>query len=164
MNRRNLSPKEERIIHPWIALIGLAVGILLLLITCLIVMIIRINAPQNSSPTAVVRYIPAPTFTQTISPQNIHAQETDPPLSLGENLKIGVHIRVQGTGGDGLRLRSMPGLSGEIKYLVKDGEELIIDDGPKEIDDYTWWHVTSTTDSAVSGWGVSDYMAAITNP
>ncbi len=164
MNQRYVRSNKERIIRPWVVLSGVVFGFILLIITCLLVVVFRTNSSTTVHPTAIVRQIPAPTATQTPSSQNSDLQATVTTLPPGQNLSIGSNIRVEGTGGDGLRLRSIAGLSGEIKYLVKDGEELIIDDGPKEIDGYTWWHVKSSTDSTISGWGVSDFMVFIQKP
>lgn len=164
MNQNHISLKNERIIRPWVVISGLVISIILLTITCLSVVLFRTVTSSAVDPTAVVRYIPAPTSTQTPLPQNSETQATATTLPPGENLSLGISIRVEGTGGNGLRLRSTAGLSGQIVYLVKDGEDLIIDDGPKEIDGYTWWHVKSLTDSKISGWGVADYMINIQNP
>jgi hypothetical protein len=164
MNKRSVSSNNERIIKPWVVLSGAAVGILLLISTCLIVILFRGAPTSTMHPTAIVRYIPAPTATQTPLSQNSSDLATATSMPPGENLAIGSNIRVEGTGGDGLRLRSSAGLQGQIKFLVKDGEELIIDDGPKEIDGYIWWHVKSLTDETIAGWGVADYMIFIVKP
>jgi hypothetical protein len=164
MNQRSISSKIERLIKPWVILCGLVVTILLLISSCLLVIFIRSDLSSAIKPTANVRFIPAPTATQTPLSQNSAGQATMTALPPGENLSIGSYIRVEGTGGDGLRLRSTAGLTGQIEYLVKDGEELIIDDGPEEMDGYTWWHVKLISEEKVSGWGVADYMINIQKP
>ncbi len=166
MNRQNFvrKKKEVHVIRPWVLLSGFVIGVVLLGLTCLLMVVFRPDSSQSLSPTAVVRVIPAPTMTPTISAQSPELSSSETTLSPGQNLEKGRHIRVVGTGGDGLRLRSSAGLAGEIKFLIKDGEELIIDDGPQEEDGYTWWHVQLLTDETVSGWGVSEYMEAIQTP
>ncbi len=161
MNKRSISPNNERIIKPWVVIFGLAVSVVLLISTCLVAVLFRGNSNSLIQPTAIVRYISAPTATPTSLPQDSSTQGTATSLPPGENLAIGSYIRVEGTGGDGLRLRSAAGLNGQIKFLVKDGEELVIDDGPKEIDGYVWWHVKSPTNETTAGWGVADYMVNI---
>jgi len=164
MNKKRISIKNEKILRPWVILAGLVIGMILLSITCLSVVLFSNQSPTPENPTAVVRYIPAPTVTQTLVSQNIENQSTATSLPPGENLTIGSNIRIEGTGGSGLRLRSAAGLSGQIKHLIHDGEEMIIDDGPNEIDGYIWWHVKSSTDATISGWGVADYMVNISKP
>lgn len=164
MYQKHTSLKNERIIRPWVVISGVVIGIILLVITCLSVVLFRTQPSSPENPTAVVRYIPAPTATQTPSAQNSEMQATATSLAPGENLSLGSRVRVEGTGGSGLRLRSTAGLNGKIEYLIHDGEELIIDDGPKEIDGYTWWHVKSSTNSTISGWAVADYMVNIQSP
>ncbi|MBN1537016.1 MAG: hypothetical protein JW908_09815 [Anaerolineales bacterium] len=164
MNQRRIAFRDKRIIRPVVLFGGVLVSIILLIISCLLVVLLRNQVTIPENPTAVIRYIPAPTATQTMLPLETSPDVLATDMPPGENLRVGVNIRVQGTGGDGLRLRSMAGLNGKVEFLVKEGAELIIDDGPKSIDGYTWWHVKSSTDTKISGWGVANYMVFIQKP
>lgn len=164
MNHRKTSTKNERIIRPWVIIAGVGISIFLLISTCLSVYLFNSQSPLAENPTAMVRYIPAPSATHTPVLQNSEIQLTATSLPPGQNLSIGSSVRIEGTGGSGLRLRSEAGLNGRIQYLIHDGEEVIIDDGPEEIDGYTWWHVRSPNDTTISGWGVANYMVKIQNP
>jgi hypothetical protein len=76
----------------------------------------------------------------------------------------GGFVQVIGTGGDGLRLRSEPGLNGEIRYLGLESEIFRVDDGPTMLDGYTWWLLVAPYDETVRGWAVSNYLKSVPNP
>jgi len=53
--------------------------------------------------------------------------------------------------GNNLRLRSTPALSGETLTWLKQGEHIIVLDGPEEADEYLWWYV-QVVESGKEGW------------
>ena len=53
--------------------------------------------------------------------------------------------------GHNLRLRSTPALSGETLKWLKQGEHIIVLDGPEEADEYLWWYV-QIVESGKEGW------------
>ena len=53
--------------------------------------------------------------------------------------------------GHNLRLRSTPSLSGETLKWLKQGEHIIVLDGPEEADEYLWWYV-QIVESGKEGW------------
>jgi hypothetical protein len=79
-------------------------------------------------------------------------------------IAIGAHVQIQGTGGDGLRLRSEPGLNGEILLLGSESEVFRVADGPVDTDGYTWWHLVGPFDETRQGWAVSNYLVVVQNP
>ena len=55
---------------------------------------------------------------------------------------------VTGTGGDGLRVRPEAGLSQGVRFLAGEGEMFQVQDGPVEIDGYTWWYLVKSEDTS----------------
>ncbi len=116
--------------------------------------------------TAVLEIIPAPpsyfeTATQSAAPPN--SEPTVPPPPAGE-FGIGAYVQVTGTSGDGLRLRSEPSLKSDVLMLASEAEVFKLDDGPVNVDGYTWWHLVGPFDNTRLGWAVVNYLAVVQQP
>jgi hypothetical protein len=85
------------------------------------------------------------------------------PPAAGD-IVIGDYVQVTGTGGDGVRLRSDPGLNGTILFLGLEAEVFQVSDGPRQVDGYTWWFLVAPYDNSVRGWAVANYLAEVQNP
>ena len=77
---------------------------------------------------------------------------------------VGAYVQVTGTGGDGLRLRDQPGLNGNVLLVASEAEVFRLEDGPVEMDGYTWWSLIGPFDETRRGWGVANYLEIIQNP
>ncbi|MDH3943771.1 MAG: SH3 domain-containing protein [Anaerolineae bacterium] len=122
---------------------------------------------EAGPPTAVLTVIPwdtstpLPTATSTASPfESDGAAATLAPGELG----IGSLVQIVGTNGEGLNIRSAPGLSSEVFFLGYDAEVFIVSDGPVEMDGFTWWYLVTPVDESRSGWAAATYLAVIENP
>jgi len=127
----------------------------------------RQEQPTAASGTAVLYIIAAPSPTPlapivSTTPSPTPTQVTDNPIS--STITVGTYVQITGTGGDGLRLRSEPGLSGMVRFLAIDGEVFQVMDGPIELDGYTWWLLQAPYDPNVQGWAVADFMIVVQNP
>lgn len=65
---------------------------------------------------------------------------------------------VYGTGGVGLNLRDEPG--GEVAFIAKEGERVLVIDGPQFFNGKEWCQVRSTGQSSAFGWAVMDFLIA----
>jgi hypothetical protein len=74
----------------------------------------------------------------------------------------GTLVEINGTGGDGLRLREKPGLNENVRFVALESEVFLIKDGPQEAGDYTWWLLEAPYDSKIQGWGVANYLTPVT--
>ena len=74
---------------------------------------------------------------------------------------IGYPVVIINTGGDGLRIRNVPGLDSFPLFLGTEGEEFTIIDGPSLKDSIIWWNVESTNDPNRKGWAAQDYLEII---
>ncbi|HLF26369.1 MAG TPA: SH3 domain-containing protein [Anaerolineae bacterium] len=110
------------------------------------------QSPATRPTAIVVTVTPTPIVpTPTLSPE-------PPAPPTPEGLYIGGYALVSGTGGDGLRLRADPGLQTTTLKTAPDGTRLLILDGPREVDSFTWWRLRDPSDGA-EGWGAQLYLA-----
>lgn len=67
-----------------------------------------------------------------------------------EPLTIGAQATIHTTEGDRLNMRSTPSTSGSLVSQIADGTQVVIQDGPRTADGYTWWRIR--TPSQNEGW------------
>jgi hypothetical protein len=108
-----------------------------------------------------------PTSTPTmviLTPVALESITPEPQTQTPELIVIGSNVEVQGTGGAGLRIRQNPGLSQRVLFLADENEVFLVNDGPIEMDGYTWWYLVSPSDATRVGWGVADYLKVVASP
>lgn len=157
------------IINIWVLAGAAIIGLGLLCGSVLLFFLVRPDAGDVAPPTAVLYVIPyiSPTpLRPTPSPQPTPGGQEGsiPPSPPPGEIFSGVSVQISGTGGDGLRLRTEPGLNGEIKFLGLEGEIFQVEDGPRMVDGYTWWFLVAPYDVTVRGWAVSNYLKVIESP
>jgi hypothetical protein len=109
--------------------------------------------------------IPAPTSTPNVTPTL-----TPDPLIVGtptlapDVIGVGGYVQITGTNGEGLRLRSDPGLNGTPAFLGYDEEVFEVRDGPQAADSYVWWYLVAPYDETRAGWAAADFLGAIPSP
>ena len=106
--------------------------------------------------------IPAPTSTSSAP-----ATPTIDPFALSPTpagLAVGSYVQISGTEGQGLRIRSKPGLGGEFVFLGYDSEVFVVQDGPQTVDGYIWWYLVAPYDNTRAGWAASDFLTFIPAP
>jgi hypothetical protein len=118
--------------------------------------------------TAILNVIEAPTRTaiapkQTPTPVSIPGSSQQVPPPSGD-IAIGDYVQVNGTGGDGLRLHKIAGVSSAVQYVAIDTEVFTVKDGPVEADGYVWWQLQDPYTENAAGWGVSNYLVVVPNP
>ena len=79
-----------------------------------------------------------------------------PFSALAETLAVGSAVKVTGTGGDGLNVRSSAATSGTIVGAEKDGARGVVQEGPVASGGFIWWRVQWK--SGVMGWSVDTYL------
>jgi hypothetical protein len=159
-------------LDPWILIGAVGFGTALLIATMVLLWVTR--APQLSVgiPTAAITVIPLPTATLTLptsTPTIVETpaavpERTDLPPPPPGDLAVGAFVQVFGTGGDGLRLRTQPGLENEVRLLGLEDEVFLVEDGPQQVDGFTWWYLSGPFDESRRGWAVSNYLVLIQNP
>jgi hypothetical protein len=137
---------------------GMALGLLFVVVS--LTRVSRIEPSQEP----VVTIIEAATNTPEIFPtvtQEFGQDQTpsgSPVTSLGAEFSIGDIVEIFGTEGQGLSLRTEPGLSSVVDGYGMDNEIFEIRQGPIETDGYLWWFLVSPYDNTKKGWGVGSYL------
>lgn len=153
----------RRLLSPNVMLGSLGLAAFLLLATFILMMVSTPARPQPGSISAALTIIPAPTSTPTPIP----TPTPDPnltPTPIPGQVMLGSYVQVAKTGGQGLRIRANPGLQGEFLFLALDSEMFIVNDGPVELDGYTWWYLTAPYDEKRVGWAASSFLEYIPPP
>ena len=88
---------------------------------------------------------------------------TATPKSDGEVNGISVQrfVKIEGTGGIGLRIRKEPGMDTEVQFIANESEVFIVIGGPEEKDGILWWQLSTPYDETRSGWASSEYLSAV---
>ena len=125
-------------------------------------------SPPNSDlgfAPADLTMIPASTSTPLTTPTM-----TPDPLLVGtptlpaNAIVVGGYVQITGTDGDGLRLRSAPGLTSEQLFLGEDVEVFQVRDGPQEANGYIWWYIVAPYDESRSGWAAANFLSVVPPP
>jgi hypothetical protein len=150
------------LLNIWTIAGALAIAGILLIATRII---IGLADPHQGS---TVGFIPAdltiiapPTATAIPQPTATPAGTVTPPPG---QFAIGAYVQITGTGTDGLRIRSAPGLNSDTVFRGEESETFQIKDGPKEADGHTWWYVVAPYDSTRAGWAAADFLAVVPSP
>jgi hypothetical protein len=155
--------KFSQLFNRWVFLGAILVAGLLLLITAIS---IGFTSPLQSSDAGFVpadlTVIPAPTATSNAPP----TPTIDPfaPTPVPTGIAIGNYVQITGTDGEGLRLRSEPGLNSSPVFLGFDSEVFIVRDGPVASDGYVWWYLVAPYDETRVGWAAADFLSYIPSP
>lgn len=80
------------------------------------------------------------------------------------SLKAGSWAVVAGTYGNGLRVRTGPGIGEDILTALPEGTSIQIIEGPTSDGTYQWYHITGFDNSGTSGWSVGDFLQAAPPP
>ena len=99
------------------------------------------------TPTRTV--VPSPTLTRTAVPPRPTAI-TSCPGTLPIRLAVDRLALVSDESPVSNRVRSQPGLEGEVTGLIGAGEPVWVEEGPQCADGYTWWYIQSF--AGVQGW------------
>jgi len=71
-----------------------------------------------------------------------------------------MQVSISGTGTDGLRIHSDAGLKTPTLFLGSEGEEFIIQSGPKLADNEIWWLIESQQNTTRSGWAAQKFLVS----
>ena len=158
---------------PWFLkpkILGLAVliGFVLLFVVVGVGFLTRQEPAQAIISTPLMNVILAPSstpFIHTPTADGISANGTiGPENSVGKDIVLNAYVQIFGTGGDGLRFRDAPGLSGQVKFVASEAEIFIVKDGPTNMDGYTWWYLVGPFDESRDGWAVSNFLILSQTP
>jgi hypothetical protein len=145
---------------------ALGVTVLLLILIFIWIEWTAPPAPVPGNFLAVLTVIPAPSSTPPIPPTatlDPNAPTVIPTPAPGQ-IAIGSYVQIKGTDGQGLRLRSAPGLNSDQLFLGYDSEVYLVQDGPSPADGYTWYYLVAPYEANRAGWAASDFLNLIPPP
>jgi len=153
----------RQLFNRWVIIGAIVFAGLLILITAIS---IGLTTPLQSSTIgfvpADVTVIAAPTSTSSAPATPTIDPFAPSPTPTG--LAIGSYVQISGTEGQGLRIRSAPGLDSEFVFLGYDSEVFVVQDGPKTVDGYVWWYLVAPYDATRVGWAAADFLTFIPAP
>jgi len=143
--------------------LGVAGGLLLLTLIIIGWTTPRISPEVGFAP-ADITSIPAPTHTPNVTA----APTVDPllvtPTAAADQISIGGYVQISGTEGEGLRIRSAPGLNSETVFRGEEAEVFTVVDGPREADGHVWWYVVAQYDDTRAGWAAAEFLTVVPPP
>jgi hypothetical protein len=155
-------------LNPWLIFGAIGFGMALLIATLLLLSWTRTPAAPDIGGTAVITVIDLPTATPilpTSTPTEVETPlPTGLPLPPPGDIAKDAYVQVTGTGGDGLRLRVGPGLDRDVRLLGVEDEVFLVQDGPQQVDNYTWWYLVGPFDESRQGWAAANFLRVVQNP
>ncbi len=121
-------------------------------------------SPNVGFAPADLTMIPAPTHTPNVLPTSTIDPLLPTPTLAADSVGVGGYVQISGTEGDGLRIRSAPGLNGETVFRGEEAEVFIVREGPQSADGYTWWYLVAPYDETRAGWAAADFLAVVPAP
>ena len=153
----------KQLFNRWVILGAIVIAGLLLIIVAIS---IGFTSPVQSSTVGFVpadlTVIAAPTVTSNAPP----TQTIDPfaPTPVPTGIALGNYVQITGTDGEGLHIRSEPGLNSDPNFLGYDSEVFIVRDGPRAADGYVWWYLVAPYDDSRVGWAAADFLSYVPAP
>jgi hypothetical protein len=114
---------------------------------------------SGPTPTLII-WTPTTAPTSTTSP----TETAEPAPTISPDIAIGRYVRVAGTGGHGLNLRSGPGENYVRMDIALEGEVFIVVDGPTPSGGSEWWKVRDPEDEEREWWAVGNFLEPIEHP
>lgn len=150
----------------WPVILGaFGIALILMILSLLSTSLLAQNQPiEPNLALADLTVIPPPTPTPMVQSSPPEGLLSSTPTAAPDTLAIGMYVQITGTEGDGLRLRSAPGLTTEPLLLGFDEEVFLVRDGPQEADGYTWWYLVAPYDETRAGWAAANFLAIIPPP
>ena len=147
-----------------VVIIALIVWLVLCLIVVGSVFIFSPFKVVNVVPTAVITLVNAPTQMPDVSqaatlPANGNSNTPSAPA-----IHVGNFVQITGTQGEGLRIRSAPGVENNLLFIANEAEVFEVKDGPVLAGDYTWWYLVSPKDPSRYGWAAGNYLLITNQP
>jgi len=143
--------------------IGFASGFLLLALILIGFTSPRLSPEVGFAP-ADLTLIPAPTHTPNVTPTPTLDPSLVSPTPDPNQISISGYVQISGTEGEGLRIRSAPGLNSDTVFFGGEDEVFIVREGSEVVDGYTWWYLVAPYDETRAGWAAGDFLAVVPSP
>ncbi|NIP94928.1 MAG: SH3 domain-containing protein, partial [Akkermansiaceae bacterium] len=88
----------------------------------------------------------------------------EPTPTVSPEIAIGRYVRVTGTGGYGLSLRSGPGENYTRMDVALDGEVFVVVDGPTVTAGSGWWKIRDSENEEREWWAIGNFLEPVDHP
>ncbi|MFQ6099928.1 MAG: hypothetical protein ACE5OS_01660 [Anaerolineae bacterium] len=120
-------------------------------------------ATGGPTPTPIIwtpTSVPTPAASSTPPP----TETAGPTPTISPDIAIGRYVRVAGTGGYGLSLRSGPGENYTRMDVALEGEVFIAVDGPTASGGFEWWKIRDLENEEREWWAVGNFLEPVEHP
>ncbi len=134
---------------------------------CLVLATLVLIGWTRPRPSSALGFVPADL---TVIPPSTPTPSPAPTATAGGTasaqgqIAVGGYVQITGTGGEGLRIRSAPGLNSDTVFRGEEAETFRVQDGPKQADGHTWWYLVAPYDQTRAGWAAADFLAVVPAP
>jgi hypothetical protein len=118
---------------------------------------------DRPSPTPII-WTPTPAPTPTVGPTAQATEAAGPTPTISPEIAIGRYVRVAGTGGYGLSLRSGPGENYTRMDVALEGKIFIVVDGPTVSGGSEWWRIRDHENEEREWWAVGNFLEPVEHP
>jgi hypothetical protein len=138
-------------------------SIVLAMVLCCMMLFLQIGVfPYLSAQADQKAYVlVTPAVANSISNHDESLEPTSTLEILPGVVARGNVVIVNGTGQDGLRMRSDPGTESAVLFVANENEYFNVVDGPVIKDSMIWWKIQSLSDAQKVGWSSQDFLASI---
>ena len=146
--------------------LGAAVVVLALAVSGLWALYLLRGQVTNSGPTPTpIIWTPtaAPTLAATTTPTPTQ-EVVEPTPTISPDIAIGRYVKVVGTGGYGLSLRSGPGENYTRMDVALEEEIFVVVDGPTASAGAEWWKIQAYENPERVWWAVGNFLQPVEHP
>lgn len=156
--------KQPAVITKWVILGAVSVAALVILYIFLIINGDNYSSSLTKTPRANLTVVAALSIpTMDIGYLTITPTPTIDPGEVVDGISAQKYVKIEGTSGVGLRIRSAPGKNTDTKFIANESEVFIVIGGPQYADDLVWWELTTPYDDTRQGWAAADYLVPLEN-
>jgi hypothetical protein len=140
---------------------GIALGLVFVFVSLTRVSRVEQEREPEITVIAPATKTPMMDLTTSESGEEILEMTATADFGISEVFSEGDLVEVYDTEGQGLSLRSAPGITSVISEYGLEREVFVIFGGPVNADGYTWWYLVNPYDDTKQGWGVGRFLRKI---
>ena len=148
---------NKKVIAGAVVVTGLLLIYVLLLLNGITYSDQAVETPKANLTVVAAGSVPTP----DLSLLTVTSTATIPPSEVVDGISAQRFVKIQGTGGAGLRIRNNPGINSEVNFIANESEVFLVIGGPETIDGFLWWQLATPYDEGRKGWAAADYLEAI---
>lgn len=152
----------EKLINKKVVAGAIAIAALILVYIILILNGITFSGNAVVTPKANFTVLAAGVIpTPDLNLLTIISTVTISPSQMIDGISNQKFVKIQGTGGLGLRIRNNPGTNSDVNFIANESEVFLVIGGPQEVDNILWWQLATPYDDSRQGWAAAEYLEVI---